>query len=764
LETTEFLAYIASLPDYQEQIAHIERLPYRPAEYAKPDAPLLPQIDARLRKKRILPLYTHQVTAVNLCRQGKNIIVATPAASGKSLCYNLPVLEKLVSDPNARALYLYPTKALAQDQLRSLKSFAVPSLLLAEEMDVYDGDTPNRNRSDIRLQARIILSNPDMLHVSILPSHQKWSRFLRHLEYVVIDEAHIYRGVFGSHLANIIRRLRRICSYYGSSPKFILSSATIASPGTHAQSLTGLPFSVVDNDGAPRAEKDFIFWNPPIIDPANGMRHSANSESAFLLSELVSHEIRTLDFARTKRLTELIYKYSRDRLIAIKPEFADLIKPYRGGYTAEDRRKIEKELFSGKLLGAVSTNALELGVDIGDLGASILTGFPGSISSTFQQAGRSGRRCGHSLSFLLGLDNPLDQYYMNNPERLFNSGFESTFINPENPYIYKAHLLCAAWEISLNESETDIFGENLAEELEILSEERVLNKRRGNYYISADISYPARDVSIRSASGKDFCLVDAQSGQIIETLDYQTAFLQAYPGAVYLHQGESYLVSSFDLNSQVALLEKKKLEYYTVTHDLTEISIREVLKNKLVGDISVYLGKVDVTLTVTGYRRKAQFTEQILSEEQLDLPPQTFPTIAVWFKLPAETVRIMEKYKMDFHGAIHAAEHALIGLLPLFALCDRSDIGGVSTPRHPDTGTSAIFIYDGHPGGVGIAEKGYEIIDQLWETARNLIDKCTCVDGCPSCVQSPKCGNNNKPLDKNGAKTVLERCLGKTCL
>ncbi|PKH47280.1 DEAD/DEAH box helicase, partial [Dehalococcoides mccartyi] len=476
--------------------------------------------------------------------------------------------------------------------------------------------------------------------------------FFTHLEYVVIDEAHIYRGVFGSHLANIIRRLRRICSYYGSSPKFILSSATIASPGTHAQSLTGLPFSVVDNDGAPRAEKDFIFWNPPIIDPANGMRHSANSESAFLLSELVSHEIRTLDFARTKRLTELIYKYSRDRLIAIKPEFADLIKPYRGGYTAEDRRKIEKELFSGKLLGAVSTNALELGVDIGDLGASILTGFPGSISSTFQQAGRSGRRCGHSLSFLLGLDNPLDQYYMNNPERLFNSGFESTFINPENPYIYKAHLLCAAWEMPLNESETDIFGENLAEELEILSEERVLNKRRGNYYISADISYPARDVSIRSASGKDFCLVDAQSGQIIETLDYQTAFLQTYPGAVYLHQGESYLVSSFDLNSQVALLEKKKLEYYTVTHDLTEISIREVLKNKLVGDISVYLGKVDVTLTVTGYRRKAQFTEQILSEEQLDLPPQTFPTIAVWFKLPAETVRIMEKYKMDFHGAI----------------------------------------------------------------------------------------------------------------
>ncbi|AQU03241.1 DEAD/DEAH box helicase [Dehalococcoides mccartyi] len=764
METTEFLAYIASLPDYQEQIAHIERLPYRPAEYARTDAPLLPRIDARLRKKRILPLYTHQANAVNLSRQGKNIIVATPAASGKSLCYNLPVLEKLLSDPNARALYLYPAKALAQDQLRSLKSLAVPSLLADEEIAVYDGDTPGNSRADIRLKARIILSNPDMLHVSILPSHQKWGRFLRHLEYVVIDEAHIYRGVFGSHLANIIRRLRRLCRYYGSSPQFILSSATIASPGVHAQSLTGLPFSVVDNDGSPRSEKDFVFWNPPIIDPANGIRHSANSESSFLLSELVSHEIRTLDFTRTKRLTELIYKYSRDRLIAIKPEFADLIKPYRGGYTAEDRRKIEKELFSGRLLGAVSTNALELGIDIGDLGATILTGFPGSISSTFQQAGRSGRRCGHSLSFLLGLDNPLDQYYMNNPEKLFNSGFEGTFINPENPYIYRVHLLCAAWEMPINASETDMFGENLIEELDTLAQERVLNKRRDNYYLSADISYPAGDISIRSASGKDFCLIDAESGQIIETLDFQTAFLQAYPGAVYLHQGESYLVSRFDLNSQIALLEKKKLDYYTVTRDLTEISIIEVLKNKLVGDISVYLGKVDVTLTVTGYRRKAQFTEQVLSEEQLDLPPQTFPTIAVWFKLPSDIVSAMEKTKMDFHGAIHAAEHALIGLLPLFALCDRGDIGGVSTPLHPDTGTPAIFIYDGHPGGVGIAEKGYEVISDLWEAARNVIEKCTCIDGCPSCVQSPKCGNNNKPLDKNGAKAVLERCLGKACL
>ena len=764
METTEFLAYIASLPDYQEQIAHIERLPYRPAEYARTDAPLLPRIDARLRKKRILPLYTHQASSINLSRQGKNTIVATPAASGKSLCYNLPVLEKLLSDPNARALYLYPAKALAQDQLRSLKSLAVPSLLADEEIAVYDGDTPGNSRADIRLKARIILSNPDMLHVSILPFHQKWGRFLRHLEYVVIDEAHIYRGVFGSHLANIIRRLRRLCRYYGSSPQFILSSATIASPGVHAQSLTGLPFSVVDNDGSPRSEKDFVFWNPPIIDPANGIRHSANSESSFLLSELVSHEIRTLDFTRTKRLTELIYKYSRDRLIAIKPEFADLIKPYRGGYTAEDRRKIEKELFSGRLLGAVSTNALELGIDIGDLGATILTGFPGSISSTFQQAGRSGRRCGHSLSFLLGLDNPLDQYYMNNPEKLFNSGFEGTFINPENPYIYRVHLLCAAWEMPVNASETDMFGENLIEELDALAQERVLNKRRDNYYLSADISYPAGDISIRSASGKDFCLIDAESGQIIETLDFQTAFLQAYPGAVYLHQGESYLVSRFDLNSQIALLEKKKLDYYTVTRDLTEISIIEVLKNKLVGDISVYLGKVDVTLTVTGYRRKAQFTEQVLSEEQLDLPPQTFPTIAVWFKLPSDLVSAMEKTKMDFHGAIHAAEHALIGLLPLFALCDRGDIGGVSTPLHPDTGTPAIFVYDGHPGGVGIAEKGYEVISDLWEAARNVIEKCTCIDGCPICVQSPKCGNNNKPLDKNGAKAVLERCLGKACL
>ena len=686
-------------------------------------------------------------------------MVATSSASGKTLCYNAPVMEAILTEPRSCALYLFPTKALAQDQLRSLQELFYPQLFQIGEVSTFDGDTPQVERVGIRKNARVLLTNPDMLHIGILPNHQQWSRLLRRLRYVVVDEAHTYRGVFGSHVAGVMRRLRRLCQFYGASPQFICCSATIANPGEHAEKLAGLPFEVVDNDGSPHGGKDFTFWNPPIIDEARSIRRSANSEAANLFAELVSQDIRTLTFVRTRQLTEVIYNYTRRKLAEISSALAKKIKPYRAGYLPKERRQIEQELFGGKLLGVVATTALELGIDIGDLEATVLTGYPGSIASTWQQAGRSGRGRDKSLSFLIGLDNPLDQYFMRHPDSFFGKSVENALVNPDNPYILRAHLLCAAWELPLTAGDDEFFGSAWLQEKPVLEEQGLLRERKGRWHVSPAIAYPAQGINIRSTSGENFTIIDTATDSLLETIGASVALFQIFPGAIYLHQGESYLVENLDLAARTAYARPVTVNYYTQDKEITDLHIIRVTQNKGCRGSKVYLGEVEVTTRVVGFKKKAQFTEEVIGEEPLDLPPQVFPTVALWFDLPSGIVARLAKEQLDFAGGLHAAEHAAIGILPLFALCDRNDIGGVSTPLHPDTGKAQIFIYDAYPGGIGIAEKGFDLVEELWQTTLKAITECPCEEGCPSCVQSPKCGNNNKPLDKKAAQLLLEGLL-----
>ena len=761
MDTSAFINHLMAQPTYSSQVVHVEHILPREASHGELEHTLVPALHDCLDKHNLLPLYTHQAEAVNGARRGLNVVVSTASASGKSLCYNTAVLEAALTERGSRALYLFPTKALAQDQLRALQELCCPELLKWDEVATFDGDTPQSQRAEIRKQARVILTNPDMLHVGILPNHQSWSRFLRHLRYVIIDEAHSYRGVFGSHVASVMRRLRRLCDFYGSRPQFICCSATIANPGEHAEKLVGLPFEVVDKDGSPHGGKEFVFWNPPVIDAARSVRRSANSEATNLFTELVSGSIRSLTFARSRRLTELIYSYSRHRLAETAPALAGRIKPYRAGYLPAERRQIEQELFSGELLGVVATTALELGIDIGDLEATVLTGYPGSIASTWQQAGRSGRGKDDSLSFLIGLDNPLDQYFMRHPDFFFGKSVENALVNPDNPYILRAHLLCAAWESPLSGYDDKFFGDALSRERDELVGQGILRERKGRWYLSPSVFYPAQKVNIRSTSGENFTVVDTSTGALLETVEADVALFQVHPGAIYLHQGESYLVTELDLLSRTACVQPTNATYYTQTKELTDLSIIKVNQTKSCGRVKVYLGEVEVTTTVVGFKKKAQFTEEVIGEEPLDLPPQHFPTLALWFDLPLEAMVQVEKAQLDLAGGLHAAEHAAIAILPLFALCDRNDIGGVSTPLHPDTGQAQIFIYDAHPGGVGIAEKGFELIEDLWRATLRAIVECPCEEGCPSCIQSPKCGNNNKPLDKKAAPVLLEGLLSK---
>jgi DEAD/DEAH box helicase domain-containing protein len=760
MDAAAFLHYLISLPDYRQQIVHIERIPHQGAIFGKLDSPLHPSLQACLESLGISALYSHQAEALNAILAGKNVIIATPSASGKSLCYQLATLDALLHDKNSRALYIFPTKALAQDQLRGLKQILnevkdLSHLLRQGTVATFDGDTPQDERASIRKQVSVVLTNPDMLHLGILPNHQSWSKFFRNLKHVVIDETHIYRGVFGSHVANVVRRLRRLCAFYGSSPQFICCSATIANPQEHAQNIVGLPFEAIVEDGSPHGEKYFTFWNPPVIDEAKTSRRSSNSEAAFLLEELVQKEIRSLTFVSTRKLAELIYIYAQEQL---PDSLKNKISPYRAGYLPEDRRRIEHQFFEGELVGLVATTALELGINIGDLDATVLTGYPGSIASVWQQAGRSGRSTYSSLSFLVAQQNPLDQYLMRNPDFFFSKNFDNAIINPDNPYILKPHLLCAAWEKPLEDTDEEFFGESNMMLTELEQEGR-LRKHQERWHPAPSISYPVQDINIRSTSGQNYAVIDGREGCLLETVEASVAFFQIHPGAIYLHQGESYLIKELDLARRIAWAEQCHVDYYTQTTEIHDIRIMKALEETDCQGVKAYFGDVDVSITVMGFKRRKQFTDELMTEELLDLPTQNFPTKALWFDLPQKAIDKIADAGLDFHGGLHACEHAAIGILPLFALCDRNDIGGVSTPFHPDTGRAQIFIYDAHPGGIGIAEKGFEMITQLWQATLKAVEECPCTDGCPSCIQSPKCGNNNQPLDKEAAIVLLENLV-----
>ena len=752
MDASRFLDRIKSASWYEDQIVHVEDIPSQIGPTAEPHVPLHPTLQNALAKNGLWPLYTHQAEALDALRDGCNVVVATPAASGKSLCYNVAVLDSLLVDRSARAIYIYPTKALAQDQLKALRELGKGLPLQAE---IFDGDTPHAVRPSVKRTGQVVLTNPDMLHLGILPNHKTWSRLLRGLRYVVVDEAHLYRGVFGSHVANVLRRLRRICRLYGASPQFVLCSATISNPGELAQNLTGLPFTVIAEGGAPRGAKRFVFWNPPIVDEAKSKRKSANTEASTLFSELVSQRIRTITFVRTRRVAELVYIYAKGLLEAKAPHMANRISPYRASYLPEDRRRIEQALFNGELMGVATTNALELGIDVGTLDATVITGYPGSISSTWQQAGRSGRRMEQSLSILVGKDNPLDQYLMNHPEAFFGKPVENALISTENRHIMDPQLLCAAYEAPLTTEDGSIFGPSFFPRLEALESRGLLRRAAGKWHITAALTYPAEMVNIRSTSPHSYLVVEQGTGALLESVEESSALFQLHPGAIYLHQGEPYLVETLDLESRTAYVSPSDAPYYTQTRDFTDIKVRSILMSRTIGEVEVFLGEVEVTTQVVGFKMKKPVTEEVIGEDVLDLPIQRFDTVAFWFDIPKWLLDRTRRSRLDLTGGLHAAEHAAIGVLPLFALCDRNDIGGVSTSLHLDTGKPQVFIYDGHPGGIGIAEMGYQVIEELWETTLRAVAECPCMSGCPSCIQSPKCGNNNHPLDKQVAVDIL---------
>jgi DEAD/DEAH box helicase domain-containing protein len=756
MEASRLIAEVQEEPRYVAQIVHREPFPARPARFALPAQPIRGPVAAALARRGIDRIYLHQAQALGAVREGASVIVTTGTASGKSLCYLLPVLETLTDDPEARALFIYPTKALAQDQTDAVAEFK-----LGLTFGSYDGDTPPDERRRLRHEARLLLTNPDMLHVGILPQHFRWTAFLKHLRYVVLDDLHVYRGVFGSHVANIVRRLVRVCRLRGADPQFICTSATVANPEAFGRRLTGRSLRLIDDDGAPRGPRAFVLWNPPVTDRTTMGRRSPYLEASWLLAALVRRGVRTIVFTKARKITELIHRYTVEAL-ADRPDLAGRVRPYRAGYLPEERREIERRLFSGELAGVVSTSALELGIDVGGLDAAILVGYPGTMASVWQRAGRAGRGQDESLAVFIALEDALDQYLMRQPAYFFGRPVEHATVDPDNPYVLAAHLRCAASELALWPGDASVFGPRTWEVAAALEGAGDLVRRRDRWYPRSK-HYPAGSVEIRSVSGESYRIIDRATRRLVGTIDGSRAFEQVHQGAVYLHGGEAYRVTQLDLATRTATVVRDDSGSYTEARVLTDLSIVHPRAEQQIGAgaAAAYFGEVLVTHQVVEYRRKQFVTDTVVSVEPLDLPEQVLPTTALWFAMPEHLVSAVADAGLDLAGGIHAVEHAAIGLLPLLAICDRWDIGGVSYPQHPGTGRATIFIYDGHRGGVGVAEKGFELLDELLRRTLDAIRSCPCQDGCPSCIQSPKCGNLNQPLDKAAAVFLLERLLGR---
>lgn len=735
-----FAAGLESSPDYCGQIVHWNRQRPREAEYSQLSRPLRPTLQDALCRAGIERFYTHQAEAIDALRDGKAIVVSTPTASGKSLCYQVPALE--LAQKGKVVLYLSPTRALASDQLRAVRRFAVPELMA----DTYDSDTPAHTRGPIRHNANFVATNPDMLHFGILPNHAKWSRFLRRLALVVVDEAHALRGVFGSHVALVLRRLRRLASRYGSQPSFAVASATIGNPLAHALALTGLEeITLVTSDGAPSPLRHFLFWNPP-LDENGASRASSNTETARLVTDLVAAEMPTLAFSSSRVAAELVSRYANQRSDA-------KIAAYRAGYLASERREIEAGLKDGTLSAVSATNALELGIDIGGLDAVVINGFPGTVASARQQAGRAGRERRDALAILVASAQPLDQYYVANPDDFFGKPNEAALVNPSNPFIHGPHLGCAAYEHPLETEDLAFFDAASVEtEMESLG---LLRRRRDRLYWAGQTA-PAGDVNLRSASARPYRIVEASTGRLIGTSDSGRVFAELHPGAVYLHQGETWQVADLIIEDRVALVDTTHAYEYTqakVDHDLNVLSTD---RHKVFGPAEVFTGVVQVTDKVVGFARRRLPDGHILDRQDLDMPPEKLITRAVWYTIPeSDLSRVLEPGLDPMLGALHAAEHACIGILPVFAMCDRWDIGGLSTPLHEDTDQPVYFIYDGYPMGAGICDHAYEVIGEHLKATRDHVAACPCPDGCPSCIQSPKCGNGNEYLDKSGAIALL---------
>ena len=753
---------LLGVPPGESPVTHVESIPARAASTTPWPGWVPADVRERFVARGVLEPWTHQIAAAERAHAGTSVVVATGTSSGKSLAYQLPALAALAADDRARVLYLSPTKALAQDQRGSLAGLGLPYLRAA----TYDGDTPTAERDWVRGYANWVLTNPDMLHRGILPNHGRWSSFLRRLSFVVVDECHTYRGLFGSHVAQVLRRLRRVCALYGSAPTFVLASATVSAPARSATRLVGAPVEEVTVDASPHGPRSFVLWEPPLTalrgEHDAPVRRSAGVETARILADLVVEGARTLAFVRSRRGAELTALGAGRHLAeASLPALVPRVAAYRAGYLPEERRALEAALSSGELLGVAATNALELGVDISGLDSVVLAGFPGTLASLWQQAGRAGRSGAGALVVFVARDDPLDTYLVHHPAAVFGRPVEATVFDPQNPYVLAPQLCCAAVEAPIRPDELGAFTTDGDEAgaaavravLDDLVARGVLRRRPAGWFWT---QRDRPDIDIRGAGGRPVSVVESGTGTLIGTVDAGAADSTVHAGAVYLHRGTSYVVDALDLEERVALVRPDDPPWTTTARDVTDIAIVQTRTSRRHGPLDVAFGTVDVTNQVVGYRLG---TGELIDETPLDLPPRELRTSAVWYSLPQDLLDGAGLDSTLVPGAVHAAEHAAIGLLPLFATCDRWDIGGVSTALHPDTGRPTVFVYDGHPGGAGFAERGHAALAEWLTATREAIASCECLTGCPSCVQSPKCGNGNEPLDKAGALVVLDLVL-----
>ncbi len=763
MDVRALLKDIAAGGEYRHQIVHVRDIPAREPRYAEPDSPLPEVLGSILRRNGIGRLYTHQAAALDADAAGLDFVVVTSTASGKTLCYNLPVIRSLLEDPAGRAMYLFPTKALTQDQHAGLQRWACQEELIEIlRPAVYDGDTPGHKRTAIRNKANVLLTNPDMLHVGILPYHGRWHAFLRQLRYIVVDEVHTYRGIFGSHVACVLRRLLRLCAHYGSQPRLIASSATIANPTELAETLTGRSMRLIDQDGSPRGRKHFVLWNPPYLDEDNVTRRSGNVEAVDLLTRLVRLRAQTIVFGKARVVVELIYRYATQQL-AEEGDLAGRIRPYRGGFLPDQRREIEKLLFSGQLLGVTATNALELGIDVGKLDAAILVGFPGTICSTWQQAGRAGRSRQDALVILIGYDDPIDQYLMRHPDYLFGSPIERAVVDPANPHILAGQLACACFEKPLTEQDVGWFGPLVEQIGQILSEDGQAKDLDGRLYWRST-EFPARSTNLRTISEDTYAIVDTDRGQeVIGNVDSISAPELVYPGAVYLHEGQSYLVDQLDTEAKMAMVRPVEVDYYTQPILASSCRLQAPVERREYLGGQAFFGPAEVTWQTTAFRKIKYYTMEMVGQSELDLEAQTLATTGTWWVLDKG---IRQAVASKGHKPIEAMlglRNLMLATLPVLAMSDRHDLGGMVDSSN--LGEPTLFVYDRYPGGLGFAQQGYEQFDAWLGLCREVVSDCPCRGGCPSCVglanlrpplhQDPDLGGGNFPVPDKAATLAL---------
>ncbi len=822
MDALAFLARVRNDRRYRDQIQHVHTLPSRPARYQMPRTAVPDALHAVLAAQGIEQLYEHQAGAYDTVREGRNVVISTGTASGKSLCYHLPVLAALLDDVEARALYLFPAKALSYDQLGSLeRMISAAGLGERARPACYDGDTPQHRRAGIRRSANVILTNPDMLHVSVLPYHAKWAQFFAHLRYVVLDEIHTYRGIFGSHVAGVVRRLQRICRHYGADPTYVCCSATLGNPRQLAEQLVDRPVELIDDDASPRGQRHVVLWNPPLLGlrdededaedrvpgqgasalasrtrlsggvtapfepdgpkasnpmlaapivPVRITRRNANVEAQRLMRRLLEEQAGTITFCKARVVAELIYTFTRDSLQRRRPDLARRIKPYRGGYLPNERREIERQLFTGELLGVCSTTALELGIDVGTLDASIVVGFPGTLCSLWQQIGRAGRRQDESLSIFIAYDDPVDQYLMRHPQFVFDQPLEHAIIDPDNPHIIAAQMSCAASEMSLSEDELDAFGVAAKDVASLLTDEDKLRHTAGRYYW-ASREFPATKTDLRTISDATYAIIDTTDGrnEVIGQVDSISAPELVYPEAVYLHQGESFLVRELDMPMRTARVERLDADYYTqpVLQDECRI-VEQRLAGDCLGGGQRFFGDVSVKWQTIAFRKFKLFTQELIGQTALDLPAQQIDTTGVWLQPPPEAIEAVKDAGFKAYEGLSGAKNLLTVSLPPLAMCDRYDVGGVVNSSQ--LGVSVIILYDRYQGGLGYARHGYEYADELLKMAYALVSDCPCEDGCPGCVappnlritihHDPDLGQGYKIPSKTAALALLGRWVG----